>query len=81
MFWSCLPISTKVSCVDYMLDYGKRGTIVSPTIKVEELLKIIITYINNNEVYLEQSLQAKKWSQNYTLDNFEKEIKKILLGE
>jgi hypothetical protein len=28
MFWGCLPIATKVSCVGEMLDYGKRGLLL-----------------------------------------------------
>jgi hypothetical protein len=24
MFWGCVPIATAVSCVPYMLDYGKE---------------------------------------------------------
>ena len=38
MFWKCLPISTDVSCVAYMLDYGKRGTIVSPNVLIDDLV-------------------------------------------
>jgi hypothetical protein len=27
MFWGCVPIATAVSCVPYMLDYGKEVSI------------------------------------------------------
>lgn len=80
MFWGCLPISSKVSCVEYMLDYGNRGTIVNPNSKVEDLVTIIENYINNEEIYQDKVLKAQSWSQKFTLNAFEKEIKKIILN-
>ena len=79
MFWKSLPISTDVSCVAYMLDYGKRGTIVSPNVLIDDLVIIIGDYIDNEELYQEKVFLAQKWSQNFTLDKFEIEIKKLLL--
>jgi glycosyltransferase involved in cell wall biosynthesis len=81
MFWGCLPISSKVSCVPYMLGYGKRGTMVDSKIKEKELEKVIIDYLNDEQKYQKQILKAKNWSQKYTLNKFETEIKKILIGE
>ncbi|ARV13817.1 glycosyltransferase [Polaribacter sp. SA4-12] len=78
MFWKCLPISTDVSCVAYMLDYGKRGTIVAPNVLIEDLVEIVLNYMNNEVVYQQQSLEAQKWSQNFTLDKFEFEIGKLM---
>ncbi|WP_341220829.1 glycosyltransferase [Polaribacter atrinae] len=76
MFWSCLPISTKVSCIPYMLDNGNRGSIVSNNI--EEITKTIKEYLDNFEKYTEHIEKAKNWSQKYTLDAFEKEISKLI---
>jgi glycosyltransferase involved in cell wall biosynthesis len=28
MFWGCVPISTRVSCIPYMLDFGNRGCLL-----------------------------------------------------
>jgi hypothetical protein len=28
MFWGCVPIVTSVSCIPFMLDYGKRGVLL-----------------------------------------------------
>ena len=44
MFWACLPITSNVSCIPFMLDNGKRGAIVNSDIKeisgvIEEYLK------------------------------------------
>ena len=76
MFWSCLPLSTNVSCVSYMLDYGKRGAIVSESIS--EISNTIIDYITDEKKYFKTIESAKNWSQKYTLEKFEYEIKKFL---
>lgn len=81
MFWRCLPISSKVSCVDYMLGFGKRGTVTSPNIKETELTKIIKDYLKDSVNYQNKVREAQKWSQNITLDTFENEIKKLLIDE
>ncbi len=78
MFWKCLPISTNVSCVAYMLAYGKRGTVVSPDVLVEDLVAIIKQYLENENIYQEKVFLAQKWSQKYTLDKFESEIGKLM---
>lgn len=78
MFWRCLPISSKVSCVEYMLDYNKRGSLVSSNVSIEVLEQIIIEYIENEEVYQKKVLRAQEWSQQYTIDKFSSEIKRIL---
>jgi glycosyltransferase involved in cell wall biosynthesis len=76
MFWSCLPISSKVSCVPFMLGYGERGSVVhrSTTQIVFELEK----YIHQEHIYKKKVVKAKDWSQQFTLEKFEKEIKKLL---
>ena len=70
MFWKCLPISTNVSCVAFMLAYGKRGTVVESNVLVEDLVTIINQYLENEDLYQEKALLAQKWSQKYTLDKF-----------
>lgn len=76
MFWSCLPISSKVSCVPYMLGYGKRGAVVSGNIN--EIVQVIESYIKNEKNYEVAVLSAKEWSQEYTLEKFNSEIKQFL---
>jgi glycosyltransferase involved in cell wall biosynthesis len=76
MFWSCLPISTKVSCVPYMLDYGKRGGLVAS--ELNEIVEKLMCYIENVKVYEKQVFEAKKWSQTVTLEKFELGIKKVV---
>ena len=76
MFWSCLPISTKVSCIPFMLANGERGSVVNDSLN--EIVFTLEEYIKNENLYLEKVKNAMIWSQNYTLELFESEIKKLL---
>lgn len=78
MFWGCVPIAASVSCVPYMLDYGKRGILIH--LDEAKDANAIITLLNNEEAYLEISEKAVLWSQQFTLDYFEQEIKLLLLS-
>jgi len=76
MFWKCLPISTKVSCVPQMLDFGNRGSIIEP--KLEIIINEFKVYFNDKELYQDKVEKAYLWSRTYTLDKFEAEIPKLL---
>ena len=76
MFWGCVPVATTVSCVPFMLDYGNRGVLL--TMNLEEDVKQLTDLIQNKKDYDAKQIEAAKWSQTYTLDIFEKEIKKLL---
>lgn len=79
MFWSCLPISSRVSCVPNMLDEGKRGILVTSNTTSKDISNIVIDFIERNEVkYSSMVNSARQWSQNFTLDKFESEIKKFI---
>ncbi len=71
MFWGCLPISTPVSCVPWMLDNGKRGILLDEGFSWKQLLE-------DEEKLQEMSQNAVQWSQHYTLERFETEISKLL---
>jgi len=75
MFYGVIPVSTKVSCIEWMLNYGKRGILIEPILEeaVQEI-EYCLEKANLNEM----ANAAQKWSQQYTLDSLEKEIKKIL---
>lgn len=77
MFWGCVPIATKVSCVPYMLDYGKRGVLLE--IDLDKDAKQIENLIVNQNDFLKKSKMAIEWSRNFTTDVFEKEIAKLLI--
>lgn len=76
MFWGCLPIATRVSCVPNMLDNGDRGIILELTLLDD--IKNIQSLLDNNELYQEKVNNAIHWSRKYTLDVFENEIKILL---
>ena len=75
MFFGVIPIATNVSCVGWMLDEGRRGILID-----EDLKKSVNKIVNsiNNDNLVSMSVASQQWSQNYTLDVFEKEIKKTL---
>ncbi|TVP46535.1 MAG: glycosyltransferase family 1 protein [Mongoliibacter sp.] len=76
MFWACLPLTSSVSCVPYMLGDELRGDLVGKN--VNEIVSKIEYYLNHPEVYQEKAFQAMAWSRAFTLEKFESEIKAIL---
>jgi glycosyltransferase involved in cell wall biosynthesis len=76
MFWGCLPIASKVSCVPTMIDQGNRGVLL--TMNLEQDVNQIIALLNNEKHYFDKVESAMTWSRKYTLDVFESEIKKIV---
>lgn len=76
MFWGCLPIATKVSCVPNMLDNGSRGILLD--LDIEKDCQKIIDIINNESSYNEKVQNAILWSRMYTLDLFESKIKTFI---
>ncbi|MDO3695136.1 glycosyltransferase [Wenyingzhuangia sp. chi5] len=76
MFWECLPISSKVSCIPYMLGHNTRGKVVDSS--VEKVVSAIEEYLLNHDLYKLQITNAKTWSRMYTLEKFDREIEKIL---
>lgn len=76
MFWGCVPVATKVSCVPFMLDYGNRGVLLELGLEkdsnqLEVLLQCELDYGSKSQ-------KAIDWSRKYTLDVFEEEIEKLL---
>ncbi|MGI0107842.1 glycosyltransferase [Salinimicrobium sp. WS361] len=103
MFFGCIPISTPVSCVPWMLGGGSRGMLISGNTlsgsRVEsenhegenglsvvsgrrsvDIMKICDLMKNEIEIQI-MSTEAKKWSQEYTLERFEEAIKDVLNKE
>ena len=76
MFFGVIPIATSISCVPNMLDYGKRGILIAPNL--EEAVSKIVLALESKEALVSVSRLASDWSQHYTLDVFESEIKKLL---
>lgn len=76
MFWGAIPIVTKISCVPWMLEEGKRGILIEA--QLEEDVQIIEDHLLNLVQLKKMSRKAQEWSHQYTLDDFENEIKEIL---
>lgn len=77
MFWGCIPISTNVSCVPQMIENDQRGILLALNLEAdfEALKNIMLDYKKVSEM----RFNAKNWSQNFTLEKFETEIKKLLI--
>ena len=76
MFFGCIPMATSISCVPYMLDYGKRGLLIEP--ELYHAVNEINSLLNKSENLKQMSKLASNWSQKYTLNVFEAEIVKLL---
>lgn len=77
MFWGCVPITSNVSCIPFMVGNGNRGTVVNPNI--DDIISLIEKYLTTEELYKKHSENAVEWSQHYTIEKFEKEIEKLLI--
>jgi glycosyltransferase involved in cell wall biosynthesis len=76
MFWGAIPIVSAVSCVPWMLDFGKRGLFFETD--VHKTTERFVSLIKNPEVLQKMAALAADWSRNYTLERFEVEIVKLL---
>ncbi|MFZ4105863.1 glycosyltransferase family 4 protein [Flavobacterium sp.] len=76
MFWGCLPIASSVSCVPFMLDFGKRGIVFVDNF--EQNITLIQELLGKPLEYEKRRTVAMQWSRNFTLEKFEKEITKIV---
>ncbi|MFL1012216.1 glycosyltransferase family 4 protein [Flavisericum labens] len=76
MFFGAIPIAAPISCVPDMLDYGKRGILI--TAELDHAIHTINTHLDDEATLQKMSEAASKWSQHYTLDVFETEISKLL---
>lgn len=77
MFWGCVPVASKVSCVPFMLDYGNRGVVLE--MNLEKDVNNIKEIISDEKNFINKSKLSAQWSQNYTTDVFEAEIRKLLI--
>jgi glycosyltransferase involved in cell wall biosynthesis len=76
MFFGAIPIATQISCVPNMLDYGNRGILIEP--QVENAVITINDALRTKDLKYMSKL-GMSWSQLYTLEYFEAEIKKLLV--
>jgi len=76
MFWGCIPLSTPVSCVPFMLDYGRRGLLLEMNLD-NDCLQIGVL-LQNPILLAKMQENGTAWSRKYTMEVFDSEIKKIL---
>lgn len=76
MFWGCLPITSNVSCIPYMLANGERGALVNAN--TDEIVAVIENYLQHPDKYDQQVMKAMQWSRQFTMEKFEEEIGKLL---
>lgn len=76
MFWGCIPIATPISCIPYMLDYGKRGLLMQ--LNLEKDIQQLEATLNKEQEFERLREKASDWSRQYTMDVFESEIEKIV---
>ncbi|MBN3518694.1 glycosyltransferase [Algoriphagus lutimaris] len=76
MYFGCLPITTPVSCVPFMLANGERGDLVDKD--PNEVVKRINYYLSNPQDFFRKSKNSKEWSKAFTKESFELEIKKLI---
>lgn len=76
MFWGCVPITTAVSCVPYMLGNGGRGALVNS--EINTIVLELTNYIKNSLLFQTTSKNAMEWSRTYTLEYFRTQISKLL---
>ena len=76
MFFGCVPIGTEVSCIPWMLGDGERGIIVKPQTAIAS--KKIEEFLNDPYILGRMSEESLQWSQKYTLEKFEIEIRKLI---
>ncbi|WP_179005962.1 glycosyltransferase family 4 protein [Winogradskyella forsetii] len=77
MFFGCIPVATSVSCVGWMMGHGSRGIIVKP--KLESAINEFIKVFNSADLN-EMARCAMDWSQKYTFNRLEGDIKDVLNG-
>lgn len=77
MFWGCVPMVTAVSCVPFMLDYGKRGLLLE--MSLDRDLKQIELILQNQSIFDTKSTAASTWSRKYTREVFEEAIKELIV--
>ena len=76
MFWGCVPVTTAVSCVPEMVDYGTRGVLVNED--ADTMVTAVVGLVEDNAKYLAMVKNGQEWSRQFTLERFEAEITQLL---
>ena len=75
MFFGAIPVSTKISCLEWMLGFGERGIIIEP--ELEKAVETIEYHLNTSDLK-QMSQAAQQWSQQYTIERLTHEIEILM---
>ncbi|WP_232817851.1 glycosyltransferase family 4 protein [Winogradskyella tangerina] len=77
MFFGAIPVSTRISCLPWILNEGERGILISD--ELDEAVDLISTELRKGNEYLNAMAEKSlNWAQQYTLDRLEQEIEKVV---
>ena len=75
MFYGAIPISTRISCLEWILGEGQRGILIDTNL--EDAVKEIMKALNEANLH-DMSKEALDWAQQYTLERLNLEMQKTL---
>ncbi|MDR5589719.1 glycosyltransferase [Christiangramia sp. SM2212] len=79
MWYGAISISTRVSCVPWMLGDGERGLLVDNEESNTDLgIKKMKYLLDRPEILEEMSRQSILWAQEFSLEGFDQDIKSFL---
>lgn len=76
MFWGVIPLATSVSCIPWMMANGKRGILLNLDLNIDA--QKVTSLLKQGETLNTMAINAANWSRQYTLEDFETEIKKLI---
>lgn len=76
MFWGVVPAASEISCLAFMLDYGRQGILLKMDLEID--IEQIFKLLDNQDLYFFMSKKAEKWSRQYTINKFENDLKLLL---
>lgn len=76
MWWGCVPVSTPVSCVPWMLHNQQRGILIPDSNKLN--IESVLALIHAPASYTTMAQLAMQWARTYTLEKFKLEIEKLI---
>ena len=80
MFFGAIPISTKISCLPWILNQGERGMLISE--ELDDAVNLISGELTKGNAYLNTMAEnALNWAQQYTLDRLEREIENVITND
>lgn len=77
MFWGCVPLTSNVSCVPFMVgSNGERGLLLeqNPVWIADKIMELV----HQEDLFKKMSNHAMEWSRTYTLEKFQMEIAKLV---